>query len=273
MASMENDDDGEARSDSASGPQERRRRPALDRSAPRRDWESLATPSGERQPGNADALGPGITEAIARSVEAGYRVVDEYLRAGESLARSIGQFYVGGRSGPAEAGATDPGRLLGAAIPLWAEFVGGILTAGQQPDRPPRPRDGEGWRAAALASEAATPTPRVPADAATKTPGPEAPAVDISSISLRAAPGGSCSTAIQLSAPTAASPLTAGELICISGEGPPISGVAVLSHPAGIVSVAVVVPQTQPPGVYAGAVFAPTLAAVAATITLIVADT
>jgi hypothetical protein len=118
-------------------------RPKLERHEPIRSWStSAANASTEPEParGNESPVG----DAIARSVDLAYRVVDDYLRQGERAARGFG-----GRTAP-----------LGTAIPdlyaRWArsmsDFAGtwlDLFGAGagafseREPDRPAEPPGAE----------------------------------------------------------------------------------------------------------------------------------
>jgi hypothetical protein len=77
---------------------ERITRPRLDRTSPIRNWATLLggfTTEGNGAAPNEGERGagarPGLSEAISRSVEMGYRVVDEYVRQGQRAARVLGQ--------------------------------------------------------------------------------------------------------------------------------------------------------------------------------------
>jgi hypothetical protein len=77
---------------------ERITRPTLDRTAPIRNWTALlgaftagGNGSAAHDGGASAGARPGFSEAISRSVEIGYRVVDEYIRQGQRAARILGQ--------------------------------------------------------------------------------------------------------------------------------------------------------------------------------------
>ncbi len=76
---------------------ERITRPPLERTAPVRNWSTLlgapARGDGGANPeaGPAGESRPGLGDVISRSVELGYRVVDEYVRQGQRAARILGQ--------------------------------------------------------------------------------------------------------------------------------------------------------------------------------------
>src|SRR3954470_23051786 len=82
----------------------RLRRPALERSEPRRGWGNLYSPGkadsaqpttatdareAETAPANAQPVGSGPADAAARVVRDGYRIVEENLRRGRQVAAEL----------------------------------------------------------------------------------------------------------------------------------------------------------------------------------------
>src|SRR5207247_7847033 len=70
---------------------ERVKRPPLERTRPIRSWSDLwaehpASDAREKPPGKATAR---LEDVVARSVELGYRVVDEYVRRGQEAAQRL----------------------------------------------------------------------------------------------------------------------------------------------------------------------------------------
>ena len=77
---------------------ERLKRPTLDRSGPVRSWSTFFGVPGVEAPGNGAAASAAkdaargrpqddVNDVVSRSVELGYRVIDEYVRQGERAAR------------------------------------------------------------------------------------------------------------------------------------------------------------------------------------------
>ena len=67
----------------------RKKRPALDRTKPVRSWSTaLGAPAAE--PGDG-ATRPKLEDAISRSVELGYRVVDDYIQQGQRAAQRMSE--------------------------------------------------------------------------------------------------------------------------------------------------------------------------------------
>jgi hypothetical protein len=98
---------------------ERIRLPKSDRTGPIRGgtfslFGAPATPN----PNEAGADGAGPSGAIARAVDLGYRVVDDYIRQGQNAARMIGQ-----RSYGPEALANDVQEMTASFLQYGAELV------------------------------------------------------------------------------------------------------------------------------------------------------
>jgi hypothetical protein len=74
-----------AKKKSKDGPKARVKRPELPRSEPIRSWSTLFGPASGGAPG---PLG-GASDSVQRGVELGYRVIDEYIRQGSSMAASF----------------------------------------------------------------------------------------------------------------------------------------------------------------------------------------
>lgn len=79
---------------------ERKKRPGLGRTGPVRSWSTLFESPAESPPGAAPAEegAPPLDDVIARSVQLGYRVIDEYLRQGQRAARRLTEPSLGGEA-------------------------------------------------------------------------------------------------------------------------------------------------------------------------------
>jgi hypothetical protein len=128
---------------------ERPRRPPLERTEPIRNWSQLLRTPGE---GSAAEGGQGgLGDVVSRSVELGYRVIDDYVRQGQRAAQRIRE----GEYGPERWGqdAQDLGqRMLQHASELAATWL-------QLLDRSTgaRPADGRPAPAAAASSPRSAP--------------------------------------------------------------------------------------------------------------------
>ena len=75
---------------------ERTRRPKLERTQPIRSWSTLfeVPPAphdadSQRRPGGRAERGTSVNDVVSRSVDLGYRVIDEYIRQGQRAAQRI----------------------------------------------------------------------------------------------------------------------------------------------------------------------------------------
>jgi hypothetical protein len=102
---------------------ERIKRPEPERTAPVRNWGTVFGPPGRTTPPGVGGAPPsGARDPVSRGVEAGYRVIDEYLRQGQAAARAVwAPFIPGGQAGPAP----------------WSPWTGGA--AGGPGHAPPLP--------------------------------------------------------------------------------------------------------------------------------------
>ena len=122
---------------------ERSKRPKLERTQPIRSWSGLFGGPTATQPRAAGAP-PGATslnDVVARSVDLGYRVVEEYIRQGQKAAARFG----GGSLTP-ETAATDvqdaAARMAQQAsdfMTMWAEFMGVAAWGGMGRPAAPQP--------------------------------------------------------------------------------------------------------------------------------------
>jgi len=77
---------------------DRRRRPPLARTRPIREWSTLFV-GADRRTDKSESVNerrPGLEDTVTRSVDLGYRVVDEYIRRGREAAQRVGSGDYGG---------------------------------------------------------------------------------------------------------------------------------------------------------------------------------
>jgi hypothetical protein len=208
------------------------RRPTLERTAPIRTWEGAfarptSEPDGERPAEPAGRL----QDVVARSVELGYRVIDDYMRRGQEAARRMrhGTYGPGALASDVE---SVTGQLTRSAADLagaWAEF---FALAG---------RDG-----AASAEPAAPLADAIP---------PTAPAsTERLRVRLRAAAKRPVESMLELPALPADATLVVHALRAMPPATGRIDGVRVERSDAGTVVIHVGIPADQPPGRYRAAV-------------------
>ncbi len=229
---------------------ERLKRPMLERVQPVRSWSAMfgmPMPDGGASPSASpgrDRPGGSWSDVVARSVELGYRVVDEYIRQGQSAARQFG-----GRSFAGEKVTADAQELVGRMAQYAADFTTLWL---------------EMMQAAAATGGWPTPSqsvrsPRPPATGAATPPAQDAPRSD-----PRDTPARTLVRVVVASAyPTEVSvdfhpraglhQLAAQALRSADDSVPRITDVHIAtSGPEEPVVLRIQVPAGQPPGVYNG---------------------
>ena len=209
---------------------DRIRRPPLDRTEPIRAWSALF------------GSGPGgsLTDVVSRSVELGYRVVDEYIRQGQRAAERFNDRSYGPET------ATGDIQELGARMAqyasdffgLWLDFVQVVMSGGT-------------LRETSAAEDGARARPAAPGNGAARRT-PEAPAptrVRIEIVSHRPA-----EVSLDLRPEAAGRPLVAQGLRAVDPAKPKLDDVALEAGPGGELLVRIRVPGDAPPGTYNGVV-------------------
>jgi hypothetical protein len=248
----------------------RLKRPTLERDRPIRTWSTLfgpphngVTPPGPSAPGREGVgaaggapppvgvgVGVGVGAAgqtIADAVEAGYRVINDYMRQGQAAAQG---FTSGAAASPGLPGASPDMQQLAQRVlqygwdfaGLWFEMwtrMGGNATGWPSPGGGAPLRPGEWAGPPAAPAEQATP----PSAAAEKPP----MRLSVSLVSERRT-----SARLEFRAGPAGT-FVAHALRAEGQEAPPIRDVNIEAAAAGDeVTVRVVVASSQPPGVYNG---------------------
>lgn len=231
--------------------QRRIKRPKLERTEPIRNWTTLlgggtaARTEANTASGDAPANAAGSAErgspfgdVIARSVDLGYRVVDEYVRQGQKAAERLS-----GRGAAPETIATDMQDAALRMTQYASDFVGlwfevlGLTTPGAE---------GRAWSAPSAAGSAA-PEPSRPASTA--------PAGDATRVHIDVASVHPVEVALDLRPAAAHCPLAAQPLRAVGPELPPLTEVSFTRVSADEpVRLRLRVPAEQPPGVYNGLV-------------------
>jgi hypothetical protein len=241
----------------------RLKRPVLERDRPIRTMSTLfgpprngvqvgATPSEadrtiDGSNGALPPLGaPPSGQSLAEAVEAGYRVINEYIRQGQAIAQGISP---GGGANPATPGVPADLQQLAQRVMqygwdfagLWFEMwtrMGGTATGWPSP---------AGGPAATRPDAAGGPMPA-------RAPASEAHVAAPVGISISVVSEGRTAATIEVR-PGPSTHLLVQPLRAEGDETPPLRDVAVEAAGAdGILTVKVVVPPAQPPGVYNGLV-------------------
>jgi len=209
---------------------DRIRRPPLDRTEPIRAWSALF------------GSGPGgsLNDVVSRSVELGYRVIDEYIRQGQRVAERFNDRSYGPET------VTGDIQELGARMAqyasdffgLWLDFVQVVMSGGT-------------LRETSAAEDGARARPAAPGNGAARRT-PEAPAptrVRIEIVSHRPA-----EVSLDLRPEAAGRPLVAQGLRAVDPAKPKLDDVALEAGPGGELLVRIRVPGDAPPGTYNGVV-------------------
>lgn len=127
---------------------ERIKRPQLARTEPLRDWSTLLTGSTRTEDGPATA-GPtptspdgSLSDVVSRSVDLGYRVIDEYVRQGQKAAQRLSDRSYGpdAMAGDAQELATRMAQYASDFTAVWFEFLqlaaGGVSRRSAPPSNP-----------------------------------------------------------------------------------------------------------------------------------------
>ena len=171
----------------------RKRRPDLDRHEPVRRFDGVfgRRPDAVRpDPVHTNGAGPVGANTVAQGVDAGYRVIEDYIRQGQAFARSA----VSPRSSAASA--SDPQRLTERMVQyasdlaaVWLEYT--RITMGQPPAAAPSTTSAPTGRApdvggfdigsvpARARAPASGPNGRVGTEGADHAPRPETPRISI----------------------------------------------------------------------------------------------
>jgi hypothetical protein len=225
---------------------DRIKRPRPERTGPIRGWSGIfGRPTGTAGNGHA----PGFDDVVTRSVELGYRVIDEYVRQGQRAAAGMRA----PRTDP-EAMTSDLQGLMGRMaqytsdfLGVWSEFVevatrGAMMPGAMMPGAMSGAANGA---ANGSASGSATGHGPSPAPAASEDPGVR--------------------VELQATRPTEVSvdlrPLTPGARLCVQGMRamepgePRLDDVTLAaSGPGAPLVLRIVVPAAQPAGTYNGIV-------------------
>jgi hypothetical protein len=222
-------------------PKARVKRPELPRSEPIRSWSTLFGPPG----GTGDGPARSASDSVQRGVELGYRVIDEYIRQGTSMAAS----FTSPRGAQAPSLQDLPQmteRMLRYAADmssLWFDAMNMMVSnLGAQAGAP----------AANGAAPSADATGPAPARPPTATPGAVQPARVV--LDVRS-PEHAAEVIVALDEP--APDAVVEELRNVSGHDQSgIGGVKLGTAPDGATRVRVRVPKGLAPGRYSGAVLA-----------------
>ena len=228
---------------------ERLRRPKLERTQPFRRWSALfdvaesgAGPS--EKPAARRAGGAGGEDVVARAVDLGYRVIDEYIRQGQKAARRLSERSYGPQAMTSDMQdlAARMTQYVSEFTALWLDFLQrAAMGAPSMNGRAPRPQTSTPERTAPD-----RPGPPAPPASATE-------ADDRARVTIDLAAAGPAQVSLDLRTAAATRKLLVHALRAVDPEKPRLTDLSF--HPATDDEPArlrVSVPEATPPGVYSG---------------------
>jgi hypothetical protein len=223
--------------------EDRKKRPPVERTDPRRIWPTEAPPRDDsasegEAPSSPGDEPSGNREASYKAINDAYRLIDEYVRQGQKMAENL-WLPTEGSGGVDEGGVKAPLRFMramGDMTMAWVDVMQrwtndavspsgaavGPFTAGRAPPEQPRAQPSNG--------------------------GPRAPALRVAVKS-----SGVVEVSVHLGEGTQLGELSPGELRPFSGDAAPIKGVTLeVGAPGEGPLLRIVVPDGQTPGTYNG---------------------
>jgi hypothetical protein len=239
---------------------ERAKRPPLERSAPIRSWSALLrAPQSEDHAGASEPASERIDDVIVRSVELGYRVIDDYVKRGQVAAQRMqhGAYGPGDMARDAQGVAGQMVRSAADLAGAWVEFFALTTRDGNGA--------GNGHDAAATAASAAAPAPVADAPPAAA---PVASVVEPLRVRLRVSTARAVETALDVR------PVPADHRLVVhalrGADGARIDDVRVETGD-GTAVIAIRVSSEHPAGPYTGLVVDDTTNVPVGVITLVIA--
>jgi hypothetical protein len=227
--------------------EERIKRPKLSRTRAIRSWSTLFTAPGTGAAGGEGAAGlrqaASMGDVVSRSVELGYRVIDEYIRQGQKAAQRLGDRSYGAATMTNDASelATRMTQYASDFTALWFEFLqasgAGMMT------RPPI----EPSNVARGSSPVPPPAPPSPPPSAVTTVLPS----DVVRLKVAVVSPYPTEVSLDLRPQAANGRVTVQSLRAVDGDKPRLSDVAV-EDSEGAMTLRIRVPEGQPAGIYTG---------------------
>ena len=230
---------------------ERIRRPKLERTEPIRSWSTLFATSAEGAGTNAgegsapQPRGGSLSDVVSRSVDLGYRVIDEYIRQGQKAARRFSDRSsgTGAMTNDLQEIATRMLQYSSDFAALWFEFV--QMAAGSAARWPMPPVDGFGT-SARPANRSQTSPPRTSASTKSDT-------ADLTRVRVAVTSPQPTEVSVDLRLQTSGHGLVVQSLRAVDPSKPRLSDVAIVGARGDEpLTVRIRVPTDQPAGVYNG---------------------
>lgn len=231
---------------------ERIKRPTLDRTQPIRSWSTLfGVPPANGADGSDGAQSTGrdgasLQDVVSRSVDLGYRVVDEYIRRGQQAAQRFGE-----RSYTPETMTNDlqevSVRMAQHAsdfVSIWFEMLQALASSGGSPFSNPAY---DMWRSTAA------PSARQSSSATGASKPPPAEAGEPARVKIEVVSARPTEVSLDLRPQPARRPLVVHALRAVDPDKPRLTEVTLRGESADEpVTLCIRVPDDQPTGVYNG---------------------
>ena len=239
---------------------DRVKRPEPQRTRPVRNWWTLFGP-----PGSVPPSGPGMPpmpgmprppaggDPVSQGVQMGYRVIEEYMRQGQNVARMFGMPYPGGTMpGFAAPGFAAPGgppmevlfRSFSEFMNLWMQMMGG---------RAPGAAPTAAAPAVGTAGPFAMGEPPVPAPVPQQAPAPPPQSEGPVALTLELESPRRTEVSFDLRPRSLGLPLVVHDLRAPEADKPRVTGVALETVPdEERLVLRLRIPAEQPPGIYSG---------------------
>jgi hypothetical protein len=223
----------------------------LERSTPIRSWNGLVRApvspgaGGSAEPGGTDR----VDDVIVRSVELGYRVIDEYVKRGQAAAQRM-QHGAYGANDMARDAQGIAGQLVRSATDLagaWAEFFALANRDGNHSGNGQAPPHANGASAPNGHAASTAGVPPAPAPMAASAAAPWR-------VRLRVRATRPVETDLHLCLVPSDHPLVVHALRAEDGTGPRLDEVGVEAAD-GVATIVVAIPDAHPAGTYAASVF------------------
>ncbi|MCP3144096.1 hypothetical protein [Pyxidicoccus xibeiensis] len=210
------------------------------------------TPPPDAPPPPAESPSP--EDPVARGVEQGYRVIEEYLRQGQEAARKVWAPYLGGM--PREDELQQRMSLMFQSASdfarVWLELMGGAA----RPSAAPRPpASGAAGPFVVGAAPARAPPPEAPSPPVASTAPTPAPVATPGTFTVELESGPRFEVSVELRPRAAGLPLRVHALCATGPDAPPLTHVSLEWIPdEARVVVRLRIPEGHPPGTYSGVV-------------------
>ena len=208
---------------------DRIKKPKLDRTDPVRNWSAMFGGAAAAAGGNG-----ALSDVIARSVDLGYRVIDEYVRQGQKAAEQLtgGSADFEAMTGSVQEMSVRMAQYTSDVLGMWFQMMGAAMAA----------PGAAAWTAPASRAEPARSAPPAAAPVAA-----EPVRVRVEVASTRPVEVG-----IDLRPGAGLTPLIVHALRAVDPDKPVLTATVVANGEPGVLRLRVRIGDDHPPGVYSG---------------------